>query len=118
MLIPRDIDVWRIALDHARVPPPTPGESARAARFRTEELAQRYLKSHGALRDILARYTSAPLDFALHEKGKPYLSRVTFTGMQELGGKRFLTFQRIEIGEEIWLLDAAQIAAVRCRRRC
>src|SRR5205823_3663422 len=68
-----EVHVWRIALDHARVPPPTAGESARAARFRTGELAQRYLKSHGALRDILARYTSVPLEFALHEKGKPYL---------------------------------------------
>jgi len=65
--------VWRIPLDRVTVPPPTPGELARAARFRTPELAERYLKSHAALRDILSRHTDAPLDFALHEHGKPYL---------------------------------------------
>ena len=70
------VHVWRIPLDRAQVPPPTPGESARAARFRTPVLATHYLKSHAALRDILARYTTAPLEFALHEKGKPYLPRL------------------------------------------
>ena len=68
-----EVDVWRIALDDARVPLPTPGEAARAARFRSPELAARYLKSHGAMRAILGRYTAMPLEFALHEKGKPYL---------------------------------------------
>jgi 4'-phosphopantetheinyl transferase len=67
------VDVWRIALDQVRVPPPTQGETARAARFRTPELAARYLKAHGALRDILGRYTAMPLEFALREMGKPYL---------------------------------------------
>jgi len=67
------VHVWRIPLDDARVPPPTSGEEARAARFRTPLLASRYLAAHGALRAILARYTDARLDFALHEKGKPYL---------------------------------------------
>lgn len=67
------VDVWRVRLDTAQVPPPTPGEKARAARFRFPELAARYLKSHGALRAILARYTAAPLEFALHEHGKPHL---------------------------------------------
>jgi 4'-phosphopantetheinyl transferase len=73
MLTPDILHVWRIHLDRAQVPPPTPGESARAARFRSPELAARYLKSHGALRAILARYTSKPVEFALREKGKPYL---------------------------------------------
>ena len=68
-----EVDVWRIALDTARVPPPTPGEAARSARFRTPQLADRYLKAHGAMRAILGRYTAMPLEFALHEKGKPYL---------------------------------------------
>ena len=67
------VDVWRIRLDTAEVPPPTPGEAARAARFRFPEHASRYLKSHGALRAILARYTDARLEFALREHGKPYL---------------------------------------------
>jgi len=73
MLIPGHIDIWRIHLDRATVPPPTPGERARAAKFRLPELAERYLRSHAAMRDILARYTTAPLEFALHEHGKPYL---------------------------------------------
>src|SRR5215831_4929216 len=67
------IQVWRIRLDDAIVPPPTPGELARAARFRLPELAERYLKSHAALRDILSHCTDVPLDFALHQHGKPYL---------------------------------------------
>jgi 4'-phosphopantetheinyl transferase len=62
-----------VHLDRARVPPPTAGESARASRFRSPELGSRYLKAHGALRAIIARYTPARLDFALREKGKPYL---------------------------------------------
>jgi 4'-phosphopantetheinyl transferase len=67
------IDVWRVNLDTAIVPPPTPGEVARAARFATEELSRRYLKSHAALRAILGKLTGARLEFALLEKGKPYL---------------------------------------------
>jgi 4'-phosphopantetheinyl transferase len=67
------IDVWRVNLDTASVPPPTPGEAARAARFATPELRRRYLTAHGALRAILGRMTSTRLEFALLEKGKPYL---------------------------------------------
>jgi 4'-phosphopantetheinyl transferase len=67
------IHVWRVALDTAEVPPPTAGEAARAARFATEELGRRYLAAHGALRAILGKFTPARLEFALLEKGKPYL---------------------------------------------
>jgi 4'-phosphopantetheinyl transferase len=67
------IDVWRVNLESAVVPPPTAGEAARAARFATPELARRYLKSHAALRAILGTVTNARLEFALQEKGKPYL---------------------------------------------
>ena len=67
------VDVWRVRLDEAKVPPPTAGESAGAARFHSPEHASRYLKAHGALRAILGRYTSGPLEFALGERGKPYL---------------------------------------------
>jgi 4'-phosphopantetheinyl transferase len=67
------IDVWCIRLDGAETPPPTPGEAARAARFRTPDLQRRYLRSHAALRAILARYTEARLDFAVTEHGKPFL---------------------------------------------
>jgi 4'-phosphopantetheinyl transferase len=73
MLKPEHIHVWRIRLDEVTVPAPTAGELARAARFRSPEIAARYLKSHGAMRDILSRCTDVPLEFALHEHGKPYL---------------------------------------------
>jgi 4'-phosphopantetheinyl transferase len=67
------IDIWRVDIERAIVPPPTPGEAARAARFATTDLQRRYLKAHGALRAILARVTDARLEFARREKGKPYL---------------------------------------------
>jgi len=73
MLTPGHIDVWRIRLDDVIVPPPTPGELARSARFSSPEVAARYLTSHAAMRDILSRHTSAPLEFALHQHGKPHL---------------------------------------------
>ena len=68
-----ELHVWRVRL---RVPAkldPTVGESARASRFVTPVLRRRYLRSHAALRDILGSLTRARLEFALHEKGKPYL---------------------------------------------
>jgi len=67
------IEVWRVNLDTVAVPPPTSAEEARAARFATEELSNRYLAAHGALREILGRFTSQRLQFALGERGKPYL---------------------------------------------
>uniref|UniRef100_Q01XE3 4'-phosphopantetheinyl transferase n=1 Tax=Solibacter usitatus (strain Ellin6076) TaxID=234267 RepID=Q01XE3_SOLUE len=72
-LKPFEIHVWRICLDHGDVPAPTPGESARALRLASPICQSRYLRAHGARRAILGRYTNARLDFALHEKGKPYL---------------------------------------------
>ena len=38
--------------------------------------AQRYSRSHRALRAVLARATGAPLLFAAAENGKPYLPAV------------------------------------------
>jgi 4'-phosphopantetheinyl transferase len=76
MLNPGEIHVWRVNLDKIKTPTPTAGEAARAARFATSTLRRRYLSAHGALRDILARFTDARLDFALQEKGKPYLPHV------------------------------------------
>jgi 4'-phosphopantetheinyl transferase len=73
MLKPGEIHVWRIHLDKIKGPPPTAGETARAARFATPTLRRRYLRAHCALRDILRRFTDTRLDFALQEKGKPYL---------------------------------------------
>jgi 4'-phosphopantetheinyl transferase len=66
-----EIEVWRVRLDELReddVPPPTPGEIARASRFHSEEIGRRYLRAHGALRAILGERP-----FAVTERGKPYL---------------------------------------------
>lgn len=69
--------VWRIPLDGSvTTPPATPGELARAARFRFERLKHEYLRSHGALRGILSTLTDSRLDFAVGEAGKPYLPNV------------------------------------------
>ena len=57
-----------------QVPPPTAEEMERAARFATPVLRRRYLRAHAALRAILGSVTDCPLEFALHEKGKPYLA--------------------------------------------
>ena len=73
MLNPSEIHVWRVHLDRVQLVPPTAGESARAARFQTPTLRRRYLRAHAALRSILRNATNSRLDFALQEKGKPYL---------------------------------------------
>ena len=76
MLIPGQVSVWRVRLDDPQpdgFPAPSAGEEARAARFHTAAMRQRYLRAHRALRAILARVIGAPLDFAATEKGKPYL---------------------------------------------
>ena len=71
------VDVWVVALDApGEWLPPTPGETARASRLIAEQHRRRYLRSHAALRGILATYTEAPLDFAVLEHGKPYLPGV------------------------------------------
>jgi 4'-phosphopantetheinyl transferase len=71
-----ELHVWRVrldTLDEDALVPATAGEVARAARFHSAEVRVRYLRSHRALRSILAGITSAPLDFALAENGKPFL---------------------------------------------
>lgn len=77
-MIAGEAHVWIVRLDELApdcLPAPTPEEAARAARFVNETLRRRYLRSHGALRAVLGRYTAAPLDFAVAEHGKPYLPR-------------------------------------------
>jgi 4'-phosphopantetheinyl transferase len=74
MLNPGEVHVWRVHLNRGKASLATAGEAARAARFATPTLRRRYLRAHAALRDILGSVTAAPLDFALHEKGKPYLA--------------------------------------------
>lgn len=78
-MTPGQANVWVVRLDELRpdlLPSPTTDEAARAARFINETLRRRYLRSHGALRAVLARYTTARLDFALAPHGKPYLPAV------------------------------------------
>ncbi len=66
--------VWRVPLrDDIALPPPTAGELARAARLRHAKDRDRYLRSHGSLRAILRPLTTARLDFAVEESGKPFL---------------------------------------------
>jgi 4'-phosphopantetheinyl transferase len=70
---PGEAHVWRVRLNEIEAPSPTPGELARAARFRFETHKQQYLRSHGAMRAILGKLTDRRLDFAVAEGGKPYL---------------------------------------------
>ena len=74
MLKPGEVHIWRVRLNRGKASPPTAEEAERAARFATPALRRRYLRAHAALRAILGGVTSAPLEFALHEKGKPYLA--------------------------------------------
>ena len=73
MLNAGELHVWRVRLRERPKLAPEAGESAIAAKFATPALRRRYLRSHAALRDILGRLTTARLEFALHEHGKPYL---------------------------------------------
>jgi 4'-phosphopantetheinyl transferase len=68
-----EIHIWRVPLAGSEAAQPTAGEAARAARFRTPDLQRRYLRSHAALRAILAGQTDARLDFAVSGNGKPFL---------------------------------------------
>jgi len=68
------IEVWRIRLDRPTAIAPTLAETERANRFATPILRRRYLRAHAALRGILQRHTNAPLEFAVYERGKPYLA--------------------------------------------
>jgi 4'-phosphopantetheinyl transferase len=76
VLTPGEVRVWRVDLPALRIealPQASAAERERAARFVTETLRERYLRSHRALRAVLSGLTAAPLEFAVHEKGKPYL---------------------------------------------
>ncbi|MBS1855858.1 MAG: 4'-phosphopantetheinyl transferase superfamily protein [Acidobacteria bacterium] len=98
------IEVWRVDLDTAAVPPPSLGEAARAARFARAELARRYLAAHGALRAVLSRFTAKPLEFALLEKGKPYLPlapEIRFNLSHSHGRALIAVARGIEVGVDI-----------------
>lgn len=76
------IDVWTIDLDAERdrvsamLELLSGAERVRAARFHTSKERLRFVIAHGALRDILARYTgipSAALRFETTRAGKPFV---------------------------------------------
>lgn len=76
MLSHGEARVWRVNLDCLRtenLPEVSAAEAARAARFANDTLRERYIRSHRALRAVLRGLTAAPLEFAVHEMGKPYL---------------------------------------------
>jgi 4'-phosphopantetheinyl transferase len=73
---PGELHVWRIELDRAideLLPPPEPREAERAARFATEEMRRRYLRSHGAMRAILRSQLGSDPRIGVTEGGKPWL---------------------------------------------
>lgn len=86
-LDPRAVHVWRISLE---LPPESSNkfdsflskaERTRAARFHFEPDRLRYIISHYALRDILARYLSVPpvkLKFVAGANGKPGIAGMQF----------------------------------------
>jgi 4'-phosphopantetheinyl transferase len=74
MLNTGEVHVWRVRLDRGKTPAAgSAEEAARAERLVTPALRQRYLRAHGALREILAQVTDAPLAFGTREHGKPHL---------------------------------------------
>lgn len=76
-MIPGELHVWLMhidKLDETLLPPSTPGELARAARFESGAVQRRYLRSHRAMRAILHSLTPGELVFAQSEQGKPYLA--------------------------------------------
>jgi 4'-phosphopantetheinyl transferase len=71
-----EVHVWRVPLDELNpemLPEPDGEVRARASRFRSAENTRRYLVAQGSLRAILGQQTEEPLEFAITERGKPYL---------------------------------------------
>jgi 4'-phosphopantetheinyl transferase len=71
-----EVRVWRVhldAIDGRDLPELSSAESERAARIVNEAGRARYISSHRALRWILSQLTGEPLDFAIAERGKPFL---------------------------------------------
>jgi 4'-phosphopantetheinyl transferase len=110
MLNPGEFHVWRIrldTLDEDALVPAAAGEVARGARFYSEEARVRYLRAHRALRSILARVTSAPLNFALAENGKPFLAAapgIRFNLSHSRGMALAGVALEVEVGVDIELL--------------
>jgi 4'-phosphopantetheinyl transferase len=82
-LLPAEVHVWRAGLDLDAAQLErlrmviSPDEQARAARFYFEKDRQRFISSHGILREILSRYLkreAAQLEFSHNRFGKPSLA--------------------------------------------
>ena len=84
--------------------PPLPIEQERAERLIREDGRRRYLRSHAALRSILAKYTDVPLEFSLGQHGKPYLSsspELNFN-LSHSSERALIAFSRdVEVGVDI-----------------
>jgi 4'-phosphopantetheinyl transferase len=104
MLNPGEVHVWRVSLNRGKVRPATTEEALRAARFGTPTLRRRYLRAHAALRVILSGVTTAPLEFALREKGKPYLAsapEIRFNLAHSRGLALVAVARDVEVGVDI-----------------
>ena len=76
---PQEIHIWRVPLWAGAICPPafSSQERNRAERFHSEQPRQRFITSHIALRDILAKYLQAPqaeICIVQPELKKPYLA--------------------------------------------
>ena len=87
----RPVTVWRIALDPARAPDAaavaelSEEEQARAARFATDALRNRWLHGHVATRRILARELGvAPraIVYGVEAAGKPFVAAPVGSGIE------------------------------------
>lgn len=87
-IAPKGVHVWRISLsaDSAHLMQLrsllSEAEKARAQRFRTPQLQDRFIVAHAALRHILAQYSHQPaseLQFSVSPYGKPSL--ISETGL-------------------------------------
>ena len=71
------VHVWRFSLvGQADVSMLSDDERAIAARFATQELRDRYVIAHAAVRALLAQYVEPPLVFTRGARGKPQLAGV------------------------------------------
>jgi len=110
MLTGGEVAVWRIHLDALggdSLPAPSSEEQTRAAQFRSALEGERYLRAHRAVRAILRLATDQPLDFAVADKGKPYLPAaptVKFSLSHSHAMALVAVALEVEVGADIELL--------------
>ena len=106
MLKAGEILVWRARLDELPerdLPPLLPEESARAGRFRSDEVRTRFVRSHGVLRAILASLNLPP-DFARDDRNKPFLPGlpdVHFNLSRSRGMALYAVARGVEVGVDV-----------------